>query len=456
MKHSKNSIHFCWASSPFNSYIEYVLDFILHHPLTPTDMEWHFNSDIVEKPTCTIFYGENTRMLANHNFQIPRQNLLFSSNIYSSSDLRANGYQYKNYTLWSVEKAIPEFAQFIDNQRFNFDIIEMLFYHISRYEEYHAPASERDWNDELPSNKHFLVKNQLHHQPVVDHLIYCFWKSLGFNPPLKATCFRMTHDIDVLRKYPNIYTSIRAVASAAWHERSVQAVKEVLKSWYETTVSKKTDPYDSFAWLLTEKPVEKVIYFMAGGQTRYDNFYEIDAPETQKIIEKAKAAGYEIGLHPSYNCYLDEQLFLAEKQKLEKVVEQKISHLRMHYLRFRFTKTLQIIEACGMHHDSTMGYNDRMGFRCGTGFAYRLFDFEHRRPGTIWETPMIVMDGGLLNEVNYQVETAKILLEDFLKKNQYLTKITFNFHNSIFNPARVDDRALRAFYLALIGRISSR
>ncbi|MFT6740969.1 MAG: hypothetical protein ACJAVF_002483 [Paraglaciecola sp.] len=401
-----------------------------------------------------VFYGNLCNQPVRNHYYIPAQSLLFSETIYPSLMLSANSYQWQNFTLWSVERRASEHQQFIDNQIFGFDLIEMLFFHLSRYEEYHAPDIKLDWNDELPSQKHFLVQHRLHHQPVVDHLVYCFWQSLGFEIEQKMTTFRLSHDIDVLQKYPNIQGSLRSLASAVKAKRNVAIIKKIAKSWYHTQQKNAPDPFDTFEWLLTENSIEKVIYFMAGGETRFDNHYQIDGSAAIEIIQDAQQKGYKIGLHPSYNAYLNADLFLAEKEKLEKMTGQEIIHNRMHYLRYSFQKTGEIIEKADIQEDSTMGYQDAIGFRCGTGFAYRLFDFENEKSTAFLELPMVVMDCGLLEEVGYDVKKASQLLTRFLKENQFLTKITFNFHNSIFDPARVDEVAFKEFYLRLIEQIS--
>ena len=40
-------------------------------------------------------------------------------------------------------------------------------------------------------------------------------------------------------------------------------------------------------------------------------------------------------------------------------------------------------------------------------------------------------------------------LKRFLSKNEYLTGVTFNFHNSIFDPGRLDSKGLIRIYKSL-------
>lgn len=46
----------------------------------------------------------------------------------------------------------------------------------------------------------------------------------------------------------------------------------------------------------------------------------------------------------------------------------------MHYLRWGHPTTLQAWNDAGMDYDSTLGYADSPGFRCGTCFEYPAFN----------------------------------------------------------------------------------
>ena len=47
------------------------------------------------------------------------------------------------------------------------------------------------------------------------------------------------------------------------------------------------------------------------------------------------------------------------------------------------------------------------------------------------------MDGCLLIESDYSVEKAIKIHSEFFKKNKFDTQITYNFHNSIFDPSAI-------------------
>lgn len=185
---------------------------------------------------------------------------------------------------------------------------------------------------------------------------------------------------------------------------------------------------------------------MAGGKTRYENFYKIEQPKVLKIIEQAKELGYEIGLHPSYLTWKNKAMFQQELTHLEKVVGEKVRHSRQHFLHCSFAETFDILEDLGIENDSTLGYQNLIGFRCGTGFDFHLYNFKKEQAYGFKETPMIVMDCALLAMTNNEVLSAEQLLKYFLNQNKFNTKITFNFHNHIFDEAKLDNDAMKHLY----------
>ena len=46
----------------------------------------------------------------------------------------------------------------------------------------------------------------------------------------------------------------------------------------------------------------------------------------------------------------------------------------------------------GVQEDSTLGFADREGFRCGTCFPFAVYDIVHDRPTDTLERPLIFMD----------------------------------------------------------------
>jgi len=90
--------------------------------------------------------------------------------------------------------------------------------------------------------------------------------------------------------------------------------------------------------------------------------------------------------------------------------------------------------------DSTMGYSDHLGFRCGTGFPYRMYDFKNEKKFSWVEHPMAFM------EADSTRENLIKIVSNFLLLNQENAHLMLNFHNSNFDPLLASGKMLRQFY----------
>lgn len=425
--------------SDYVSEIQYVIDFINDHPLLPDNTSIRCNEKAGAK---MVHYGHQNN---GSSLTIPAQQILFNKAVVPSKAFVSNTYEQDGQKYYSVEKGAST-KPFFSNNKFGFDIIETIFFHISRYEEYHCPPSKKDQWDMMWEKEQFLVKHNLHHIPVVDQLVKGFLQALGLQIPKRISQYSMTHDIDVLQKFKNPVRQLRSVVRATL-DKGVQGLTESKNLITKTKKGNLKDPYDTFDRLFTNHPFDKKIcYVMAGGETKHDNYYVVDSEESLVMMDLAQSRGYEIGLHASYNANIKEDLFLEEKNKIESITQKSVQYNRQHFLHFDLNKTPKIIEDSGIRYDSTLGYQRCIGFRCGTGFSYRLFNFNDRKAYTFFETPMVIMDGGLIDEAGQDLEKAKSLLTQFLAQNKYNTYITFNFHNTVFDPLKRDVEATWDLY----------
>ena len=63
-----------------------------------------------------------------------------------------------------------------------------------------------------------------------------------------------------------------------------------------------------------------------------------------------------------------------------------------------------------MEWESSLGFPEKEGFRCGTCFEYSVFNIHKRKKLILKEKPLIVMDGG----INYgEKNVRQILLKKY-------------------------------------------
>jgi hypothetical protein len=152
--------------------------------------------------------------------------------------------------------------------------------------------------------------------------------------------------------------------------------------------------------------------------------------------------GHEIGLHPSYNTYDDSSEIVKEADRLRRIcaeegIDQPEWGGRMHFLRWDQAVTLKAWADAGMSYDSTLGYADRPGFRCGTCFEYPAFDLVSDQQLPLRIRPLVAMDCTVIAERYLGLgptEQAYNKFNELKRKCQQVGGVfTLLWHNSYFN-----------------------
>jgi len=104
--------------------------------------------------------------------------------------------------------------------------------------------------------------------------------------------------------------------------------------------------------------------------------------------------GWTIGLHPSFRAWRDPARMAAERSRVEAATGIALTHVRNHWLRFSWQHTWMAQVTAGLTEDSTLGFNDRPGFRCGAALCYRPRDGS-TLPLLLKALPLVLMDSHL-------------------------------------------------------------
>ncbi len=427
---------------PFRARLAYVVRFLNRHPLVPGELTFSLDDESADRQ---INYSTDPK--ASSDMLIPAQHLFFSRTAIPS--LCCNPYEWRGQTIYSVEDSEKNLSPFTKEQSIQFDIFEAIFYHISRYEEYFnddQPLNQAGW---LREDLHLLVRNNLEKSPVVDQLVIALIRLFLENYRIPPTTYSLSHDLDFLFRFKPHYRILKSIIGNIYHQRGWQKIKKDLFHWSQMISGKVKDPYDTFDWLFLDGSntlASKHLYIMTGGNTPYDNQYAPSHPYLKQIIDLAISRGYQLGLHPSYNAGLDEQLFLREKTVFENLTNRSLKTSRQHWLRFQWQHTPTILTKLGLARDSSIGYSRRLGFRCGTGFPYYLYDFKKEDEFEWQELPLVLMDSAAIHEAMAEGMDLATLITGFLERNRVGTHVELNFHNSNFDPTIVQGIALADYY----------
>jgi len=160
------------------------------------------------------------------------------------------------------------------------------------------------------------------------------------------------------------------------------------------------------------------------------------------LIEDLLKKGHEIGLH-GIDAWHDPQKGQKELQVIREIIGEDHVGVRMHWLYFS-EDSPKALEEAGFLYDSTLGYNDSIGYRSGTTQVFRL-------PGSskVFELPLNVMDTAMfyrrrmgLSE-SEALQICRRLINDM---RTYGGVFTINWHARSLSPERNWD----TFYLKLL------
>ncbi len=181
--------------------------------------------------------------------------------------------------------------------------------------------------------------------------------------------------------------------------------------------------------------VRSTFFFKGGATGKQDIPYSLTSPWLKDFFRSLNDAGFEIGIHPSMNTYVDGNAFIRERKMLRDAIGHEINSVRQHYLRFTAGKTLDVWEKAGMKYDSTLGFSREVGFRNSLAFPYPLFNFAEDRISSVTELPLIIMDGTLSENKTITNDQALRRMKSLIAETKLAGgAAAILFHNSIADP----------------------
>lgn len=278
------------------------------------------------------------------------------------------------------------------------DILAASFFMLSRYEEVYS--DNKDKHGRYPFSASVCSRHDLINIPIVDlyAVILKYWleKLTGeyIQIPHKFQ-FEFSHDLDYLFQTHPFHkwlgTALRDLVKLKFSYLK-QDFANLFKGFqddqyfkdlqYLVEIMRENRNQDTF-FLLTSSPL-----FSRDG-------YSLKSKRTKYVLDYLKKNNAKIGLHASYDSFAKPKLYTKEKEALEHALGYAVSDIRQHYLRVRVPQSWRHMQSVGLHSDESYGFSEHEGFRCGTCFAYKVFDIKQDCELDIYEKPLIVMDATL-------------------------------------------------------------
>ncbi|HGE72244.1 TPA: hypothetical protein ENX78_15500 [Candidatus Poribacteria bacterium] len=364
---------------------------------------------------------------------------------------------------------IDEMPRFLINDRLiGFDLINIVFYLLSRQEEY--SYEHKNFKDVFLPTYSTLYENGILQIPIINYYIKFIENYIANLYPVKPKpkwknnspyAVVLSHDLDSL-PLRDITIPLHQLLNAFGSRGFINKVSLIKNSLVDMFLIPSDSNWQLSCWLDKEREYNCSSTFFIAGNTkrrlRSDPYYWLSSKiihngQKIRLSDLAKSfedIGWEIGLHGSYNSYKDENLLRKERDLLVKQTGCNIKGIRHHNLRFDVKETWKIHENLGFTYDTTLGYNEVNGFRAGIAFPFNPYDFHTEREYNLLELPMSIMDGSFFCNYGENIDAQKAILR--CKKMINAVEETggmlvVNFHPNFYQTTLPDSWKLYKYIL---------
>jgi hypothetical protein len=304
-----------------------------------------------------------------------------------------------------------------------FDLVQATFWLLSRQEE--LGERHRDAFDRYLCSESWLVRHELAETPLLNAYVDLLQDALLLaaarqNLPMvrrlrwpegRPYAVVLSHDVDDAGRL-DLQQGVRLLARGLG-QRSPRAA---LRGLYFVTARlgwsllRRKNPYWNFEAVMEleqEAGFRSSFYFVPEARSvSRDPLYEMDTQRMRELLAQLYRGGWEVGVHGSFDSYLDAATLAAQKQKLQGLLAAEVAGVRQHYLRLKIPDTFRAQAEAGFVYDSTLGYYAGLGFRAGAAFPFHPFDTARDEALPLLELPLTVMDGALFWHLKLPPERA--------------------------------------------------
>jgi hypothetical protein len=173
-----------------------------------------------------------------------------------------------------------------------------------------------------------------------------------------------------------------------------------------------------------------------------------DVSDVSPQLEKIVSSGCEVGLH-GIDAWVDSAKGREERNRVTQTLNTTVTGVRMHWLFYDETSHA-VLERAGFSYDSTVGYNETVGYRAGTTQVYKPLG-----AANLLELPLHIMDTALffpgflaLNDG----DAWRVVRQFTDDVDRFGGVLTINWHDRSIAPERLWD----GFYLKLLRELKGR
>ena len=195
-------------------------------------------------------------------------------------------------------------------------------------------------------------------------------------------------------------------------------------------------------------PFKKVSGRTAEGSAPNFRAARYGASDITGQVRKLLSAGCEIGLH-GIDAWLDSSSGREELEEIRRTTGMSEVGVRMHWL-YNDQQSPLALERAGAAYDSSVGYNETVGYRAGTTQVYKPL-----QASRLLELPLHVMDTALFypSHLKLSPKQARTRIGSMVDNAvRFGGSLTINWHDRSIAPERLWD----ACYINLVQELKSR
>lgn len=257
--------------------------------------------------------------------------------------------------------------------------------------------------------------------------------------PTKPGRIWLVHDVDALRKTPAIrlkqsvfhfFNALRLARGGQWRAaltKGSHGLRFLLSNpsyW----------AFEQICGLEEQRQMRSQFLFYAGKgglwrwpvQQLFDPDYDTSQPPAAQQMARLSQGGWQVGLHQSFRSWSKAEDMQQELAHLQRSTVSVDLCCRQHWLRFSWSDTWAAQEQAGLKFDTTLGFNDRSGFRNGAALRFRPWGLK----GSLECVPMVVTDSQLYDYCLNKPPSAKAWLEEVAAVGGEAAVV---WHQQVFN-----------------------
>jgi hypothetical protein len=150
-------------------------------------------------------------------------------------------------------------------------------------------------------------------------------------------------------------------------------------------------------------------------------------------LKKLLSANREIAVH-GIDAWRDSAKGCAEREHIQEITGTTETGIRMHWLYFD-SQAPSTLEKAGFSYNSTVGYNEAIGYRAGTAQV-----FKHPNVDRLLELPLHIMDTALFypSYMNLSDDEARAAMLPLIENvTRFGGVLTINWHDRSLGPERL-------------------